>query len=187
MECQLCGGIYMDKIHYVDAQTERERYEEHINNPDDPNYRQFVAPITNYVFNNFNLDAVGLDFGSGTGPVISKILEENNYKVFQYDPFFAPDTNVLKKKYEYIACCEVIEHFHNPDKEFKILYDMLVPGGKLICMTQLYNIKIPFKNWYYRRDPTHVFIYQSKTISFVSEQFGFKNSSINGRLIVFEK
>src|SRR5690606_8332511 len=169
------------------AKTERERYEEHHNDPNDSNYRNFVSPITDYVIENYETKSLGLDFGSGTGPVISKVLQENGYQLNQYDPFFAPDKSVLNQKYDFIACCEVIEHFRHPDKEFKLLFDMLNPDGQLLCMTKLFAENIPFKNWYYRRDPTHVFIYQSKTISFIKQQFGFRNSIINSRLIIFEK
>ena len=186
-ECHNCGGIYMDKLHYVDSATERARYEEHHNDPNDPGYQKFVSPITEHIINHFDSDSVGLDFGSGTGPVISKVLSEKNYQLNKYDPFFYPDTSVLYQKYHFIACCEVIEHFKQPEKEFNLLYDLLYPGGKLLCMTKLYNESIPFQNWYYRRDPTHVFIYQSRTITYLTAQFGFKNGIINGRLIIFEK
>jgi len=177
----------MDETNYVDSSTEQARYEEHHNDPNDPGYQKFVSPITEYILDHFNKESLGLDFGSGTGPVISKVLTDHGYLISKYDPFFSPDTSVLQKKYDFIACCEVIEHFHQPEKEFNLLYKLLRPNGILLCMTRLYNKSIPFKNWYYRRDPTHVFIYQSKTISYITNQFGFKNGQVNERLIILEK
>lgn len=177
----------MDKIYYVDTQSERDRYLEHNNDIEDFRYQKFVSPITDYVISNINKDKIGLDFGSGTGPVVSKVLHDSGYHLAQYDPFFAPDQSVLNYKYDFIVCCEVIEHFNDPGTEFNSLYEMLVDGGHLLCMTQLYDDKVAFDKWYYRRDPTHVFIYQSKTISFITELYCFKTSSINSRLIVFQK
>ena len=34
--------------------------------------------------------AEGLDFGSGPGPTLSVMLEEQGYRMSLYDPFFAP-------------------------------------------------------------------------------------------------
>ena len=165
----------------------KKRYKEHINDVEDKNYQKFVSPITSGIMNDFLTEHLGLDFGAGTGPVISKILTDNNYKIKQYDPFFSNFPELLvEKKYDYIACCEVIEHFHNPKKEFKLLKSLLKKDGKLYCMTELYNEgTTPFKNWYYMNDKTHVFIYHKDTINWITEEFEFSDVVIDGKLIVF--
>ena len=127
----------------------------------------------------------GLDFGAGTGPVISKILQDNNFEIAQYDPFFHNHPELLKKRYDYIACCEVIEHFYNPRKEFQLLRNLLQPNGKLYCMTDIYDQTIDFEKWYYKNDPTHVFIYHKKTVEWIKDKFGFSDVTINDRLITF--
>ena len=66
----------------------------------------------------FTSKHTGLDFGAGTGPVISKVLKDNEYKIKQFDPFFHNYPELLKEKYDYIVCCEVMEHFYDPAKEF---------------------------------------------------------------------
>jgi hypothetical protein len=91
----------------------------------------------------------------------------------------------LESKYDYIACCEVVEHFYDPFREFKKLKDLLNPGGKLYCMTELYDQNTDFRAWYYKNDPTHVFFYSPCAISWIKEQFNFKEAKIEGRLIVF--
>jgi SAM-dependent methyltransferase len=183
-DCQNCGGIVMDNRFYLSPEKEKERYETHNNDVNDERYQKFTSPIWKHILANFSTAAKGLDFGSGTGPVITKVLRENGYQVALYDPYFAPDESVLKNKYNYIFSCEVIEHFYNPAKEFSKLFDMLLPGGELILMTHIYNETIPFKNWYYRKDPTHVFIYREETMVYIANEHQAEVKYMDERLVV---
>jgi len=97
----------------------------HNNDVNDSGYHKFVSPIVNAVLNDFLPEHKGLDFGAGTGPVISKLLTDRNYQIKQYDPYFFNLPELLQKKYDYIVCCEVIEHFYDPDKEFQLLKSLL--------------------------------------------------------------
>jgi len=166
--------------------AETHRYKEHNNDVSDIRYQKFVSPITTYVLANFKPNQSGLDFGSGTAPVISKVLQDNGYNIHQFDPFFSNKVELLKGTYDYIVSCEVIEHFHKPDVEFDLLYKILKSGGALICMTLLYDENIDFKNWHYKNDPTHVFIYHQETIKFIADHYGFTNFEISNRLIILK-
>jgi len=183
--CTNCLGIFVDPEKRPDSKEEKIRYEEHNNDIEDKGYQQFVSPITSAIMSNYSKNDKGLDFGAGTGPVISKVLNDNNYQIVLYDPFFHNYSELLETKYDYIACCEVIEHFHNPKKEFKLLKSLLNKNGSLYCMTDIYDENTTLKNWYYLNDPTHVFIFHEKTIHWVKEAFGFSNVTIEGRLISF--
>ncbi len=185
--CENCSGIYKNQTKYLNPDAEIKRYKEHNNNVDDIHYQEFVSPITDYVLKRYAPNRIGLDFGSGTAPVISKTLRDNGYVVHQFDPYFSNKPELLTRKYDYIVCCEVIEHFYNPSKEFKLLHNLLKPDGALICMTHLYHENIDFKKWYYKNDATHVFFYHRRTIKFIAEYYGFENFEINGRLIVLMK
>lgn len=182
-ECVTCGGIFRAPEFLPTLEDEKARYEEHHNDVKDAKYQQFVSPITSSVQRDYTTGSLGLDFGSGTGPVLSKVLQDAGYKIYQYDPFFENKPEVLEHKYDYIACCEVIEHFHFPKQEFLLLKSLLKPGGNLYCMTHLFTPAINFDNWYYRRDKTHSFIYQPKTMTWIQQEFGFRSVSIDGRLI----
>ena len=182
-QCENCEGIFIDKKLRPSPESEKTRYETHINDVEDPNYQKFVSPITNAILQDFTEKNKGLDFGAGTGPVISKILQNNNFQISQYDPFFHNYPNLLKQKYDYIACCEVIEHFYNPYKEFELLKNLLTQKGILYCMTDIYNKNIDFHKWYYKNDPTHVFIYQATTLQFIKKHFSFSELQISNRLI----
>ncbi len=183
--CVNCKGIFLQKNLLPDRKKEIERYLSHNNDIEDERYQTFVSPIVSSVLRDFTATCKGLDFGAGTGPVITKLLQDNKFQIAQYDPFFHNYPAILAKKYNYIICCEVIEHFHDPKKEFSLLKELLLKNGKIYCMTGIYNKSINFGNWSYKNDITHVFIYQKETFLWIKDKFGFTNVTIDGRLITF--
>lgn len=183
--CTNCRGIAMKPELYPTEESEKSRYLEHNNNNEDEGYIQFTSPIWKHILENYSPNHAGLDFGSGTTSILAVVLGRSNFMVEKYDPFFAPNPEVLANKYDYIMACEVIEHFFYPANEFKKLRAMLRPGGKLLCMTHLYEPGIDFSRWYYRRDRTHTFIYTPETIYWIQQNLGFSKVDIEGRLIVF--
>jgi hypothetical protein len=88
VRCDLCSGIMLLPEFYVDPTAEKNRYEEHNNDVNDPRYQKFVSPITTAVSADFPNTATGLDYGCGTGPVAAVQLQEQGYKVNLFDPFF---------------------------------------------------------------------------------------------------
>jgi len=181
--CPECDGIFRSPNHLPTLEAEKSRYETHNNDVHDTRYQEFVRPIVNAILSNFWPKNHGLDFGAGSGPVISHLLEQQGYLIKQYDPFFHPYPELLKQTYDYIACCEVIEHFHRPAFEFEQLKKLLRPGGSLFCMTHLYAPEIDFANWYYKNDFTHVFFYQQATMRWIQRHYGFSAIKIEERLI----
>ncbi len=185
-KCTNCDGIFRPKDTFLTAEDEKAHYEKHNNDVFDERYQTFVSPIVNAILQDFSTEAKGLDFGSGTGPVIAKMLTDKGFQVQNYDLFFANDVSLLNQKYDCVSCCEVMEHFHNPYQEFELLKSLLLPKGKLYCKTAVYNHQKPFENWYYKDDFTHVFIYQPKTLEWIKSEFHFSNLIIKEKLIVFE-
>lgn len=184
-KCKNCLGVFSDEFSKPNLEEEKLIYTQHKNNVDDINYQKFVSPITLNILKEFSSISRGLDFGAGSGPVITKVLSDKNYTICSYDPIFHQNKELLNKNYDYIASCEVIEHFHYPYKEFKLLKSILNLGGKLYCMTEIYNDSIDFSSWYYKNDPSHVFFYTKSTLEWIKEEFGFVDVKIEGRLIVF--
>lgn len=185
--CDTCKALVKDNKQYLTATEEKAHYECHNNDVEDVRYQNFTMPITQYVLENRLPTDKGLDFGSGTGPVISCMLQKKNYDIVPYDPFFAPNQSALKTTYDYIVCCEVWEHFHHPKLEIDRLTALLKPNGLLLIMTLLYDHSIDFKTWYYRRDPTHIFIYTRDTIKYIAEKNGLNILELSDRLIVLKK
>lgn len=183
--CSLCLGVFLDPACYLSKEDERKRYLEHNNDIEDYRYQKFVEPIVSGVKQHFQSKSKGLDFGAGTGPVISKLLGQAGYSVELYDPFFWDQPQKLETSYDFIVCCEVIEHFHSPGREFKLLKSLLKPKGVLFCMTDLYSERIDFRSWYYKNDPTHTFFYHRKTLAWLKSYCGFSNLKVRGRLIQF--
>ena len=185
--CITCFGIFLKPNLLPTLDEEKSRYVLHNNDVNDVAYQKFVSPITVRILHEFSQKSEGLDFGAGTGPVISKVLEEKGFSIKSYDPFFHNFPELLKKSYDYIACCEVIEHFHNPKKEFRLLHELLFPKGKLYCMTEMFTEQLVFEKWYYKNDPTHVFFYSEKTMEWIKNAFNFSEVSFHGRQTIFIK
>ncbi len=186
-ECSNCKGIFASIDLRLNFEEEKTRYNTHNNDVNDIRYQKFVNPIFSSIIRDFTTNDKGLDFGAGTGPVISKLLGDKKYQIKQYDPFFHNYPELLEQKYNYIACCEVIEHFYNPKKEFATFKKILQQNGKLYCMTDIYNHTIDFDKWYYKNDPTHVFIYQKETFEWIKNEFNFSDLKIDGKLITLTK
>ncbi|MDD2478595.1 MAG: class I SAM-dependent methyltransferase [Victivallaceae bacterium] len=184
--CGECHSIILNPKSYVSAIEEKKRYEEHNNDVEDKRYQKFVSPIVEKVLADYKEDHKGLDFGAGTGPVITKLLKEKGYNVAIYDPFFANYPERLKEQYDYVMSCEVIEHFHNPKKEFELLKSLLKSGGTLYIKTELYSDDIDFDSWYYKNDITHVFFYHRKTLEWIKRTYEFSNLEIKKDIIIFK-
>lgn len=185
-DCSTCFALVKDKRFYLSSEEEKKHYEKHNNDVNDVGYQKFVSPITQLVFQHQKASDKGLDFGSGTGPVISKILSDNQFTITQYDLYFEPNEERLNSKYDYIVCSEVWEHFQQPDKELIQLRKMLLENARLIVMTLLYSDEINFETWHYRLDMTHVFIYRKETMEFIAKKFNLELEFISERLIVFK-
>ncbi len=186
-KCENCLSLMLDPSDFVSSQEEKARYETHNNDVEDIGYQKFVSPIVESVREDYSKDHLGLDYGAGTGPVITSLLEKEDYGIKLYDPFFHPYPENLLKKYDYIICSEVIEHFHRPYQEFKNLKEMLNPRGSIFCLTSLYHEGIDFENWNYKNDETHVFFYHKKALEWIKNQFDFSQVEVEGKLIKFRK
>lgn len=184
--CEDCTTVFRHPENWVSLSDEKQRYLAHENNVEDIGYQNFVKPLVTEVSANVPNTALGLDFGAGTGPVAAKLLIEKGYSIALYDPFFHPDTAVLENKYDFIICCEVIEHFHNPCKEFRILKNLLKPNGKLYCMTTLWNGNPKeFKTWWYKNDSTHTLFYNAVNLKFIQESCSFENVTVAKNIIAW--
>lgn len=185
--CRTCEGIQLLPEYFISPRAEEDRYLTHNNDVEDVRYQNFVSPITSGVLEDFSTKNTGLDYGCGTGPVAATELAKKGFSVRLYDPFFHPDTDALQNSYDFIICCEVMEHFFEPKQEFTNLSNLLNPGGKLYCKTSLYSEEIDFQNWYYKNDPTHVYFYTEKCLQWIRENMAFKKLEVFPKLIVFSK
>jgi hypothetical protein len=182
--CTGCGSVFMERKDHLSLEAERARYEKHSDDIYDPGYRRYVLPIVEAVLSEMPPGGKGLDFGSGRGAIVSTMLGEKGFSLERYDPFFFPDPVVLEGRYDYIACCEVVEHFRDPRKEFEMLRGLLNDGGKLFIMTLIMGSFADFSSWYYKDDETHVFFYSKQSFAWIRSNLGFGDLKIDGRVIV---
>lgn len=186
-ECSTCGAIVLDPEQYVSREDEIYRYETHNNDVEDPRYQNFVRPLVDAVEAKYEPGSRGLDYGSGTGPVAAKLLRDDDYLITTYDPFFDKNPKAMLGNYDFIISSEVVEHFHQPAKEFRLLKSLLVPGGHLYCMTLRYSDDINFEDWHYIHDETHVIFYRGKTARWIMDAFNFADVELKERLIILQK
>lgn len=189
LRCHRCSSVFMHPKDYVNPTKEQSRYESHNNDIHDKRYQKFVSPITKAVEKDFDPQAKGLDFGCGTGPVATHVLNQKGFKnIALYDPYFYNRPEIFEETYDFIMCCEVMEHFYEPQEEFSKLRKMLKPGGQLLCKTRLFlshQNQTDFEKWHYKDDETHVFFYGDKSLAYIKDQMGFKTLDYNNKLIQF--
>ncbi|MBI4977757.1 MAG: class I SAM-dependent methyltransferase [Spirochaetes bacterium] len=184
--CGGCAAVLLHPRHYLSIDDERRRYLAHTNDIEDRGYRDFVSPMLTAVRAQFTASHTGLDFGSGASGIITALLREHGYSVTPYDPLFRNDSAALTRKYDYIACCEAVEHFRTPAEEFRLLASLLKPGGALFIMTACFT-DTPLAQWHYASDTTHLFFYRAETFAWIQSHFGFSSLSVEGRLIILKK
>jgi SAM-dependent methyltransferase len=174
--CNGCAARGLNPAHYPDGATEKAEYDHHENHVDDPGYRRFLSKLAGPLRSRLAPGAQGLDYGCGPGPALAAMLREAGFQVALYDPIYSPDTAPLSKKYDFVTCTEVIEHFHDPAQEFDRLGALLRPGGWLGLMTCFQTDDARFVDWQYRKDPTHVVFYRAVTLRHVAAARGWSGT-----------
>jgi len=185
--CDTCSVIFRDQKIFLDSTSEKSRYDKHKNDIEDLGFQNSVKSLVDKVIQNFPKESKGLDYGCGNGPVAAAMLKKEGYNIGVYDPFYAPEKNVLQDTYDFIICNEVMEHFYNPRQEFETLKNLLKPNGMLICGTAVFYPTINFDTWYYKNDPTHVIFYTPYSLEWIKNEIDFKKHILGSNLITFYK
>ena len=183
--CEECCLISVDRKHLLDKQTEKERYLTHQNGTQFEGYVKFLYQAVNPALNLMKKDMVGLDYGCGPVPTLSKLLKKEGYDCEDYDPYFV--AHDLDRKFGFIFSTEVFEHFYNPHKEIKRIRSLLCEEGILIIMTERWKDPDHFSKWYYARDNSHVCFYHLRTFDYICEKFGFEKLFDDGQRVVILK
>jgi hypothetical protein len=179
--CKECELIFMDESFYLSSEEEKLRYTKHNNSITDDGYVNMFLNFIDEAVKPFVKKGDALDFGCGPGPVLSKLLKENNFETDIYDPYFFPDRVYLGKKYDLIACTEVIEHTKNPLYVFNFFSNYLKTRGKLALMTLFHSGVESFVDWWYRQDSTHICFFSLKTFQYLAESNYYKIIYENGK------
>jgi len=127
---------------------------------------------------------MGLDFGSGPGPVLALMFQEAGYDISIYDIYYAPDRETLRRKYDFITCTEVIEHVKTPNLVITQLLTMLKPNAWLGIMTKLVINQAVFQHWHYKNDPTHICFFAKETFLWLADKFNLELELIGKDVIM---
>ena len=172
--CRHCDLTQVAPAQLPNATDEFERYNNHNNSLENDGYRAFLEQFIAPVLPRIDESHEGLDYGCGPGAPLTQLLTDQGYSCTAFDPFFHFDASVFSSRYDFILCCEVVEHFHRPANDFAILKQRLRPGGLLAIRTAVVTPDTDFTDWAYARDKTHVSFYSQKTLSWISRRFELK-------------
>jgi len=187
--CSECDLIFADPKTYLSQEDEKANYEFHENDPNDTRYREFLSRLSTPLVKKLSSGMHGLDFGSGPGPTLNLMLEEQGLTMSVYDIYYAPDKGQLNRQYDFVTCTEVAEHFGNPGKSWPELVSLVKPGGWLGIMTWMFTKETTeeFNRWGYKGDPTHISFYTPKTMQWIAQHFKLELEIVSDRVILFRK
>ena len=186
-QCSLCKATMLDPIQFVSSNKEKKHYLKHNNEINDARYRTFLSNLIEPLKDKISIDDMGLDYGCGYAPALADILKKDGFNVELYDPFFFKNENIFCRKFNFITCSEVVEHFFKPYEEFNKIDSLLAKNSWLAIMTSFMTEDYLFKNWHYRRDPTHVVFYKKITFKIIASQRRWKINFPSENIVLFNK
>ncbi|MDA0771199.1 MAG: class I SAM-dependent methyltransferase [Chloroflexi bacterium] len=174
--CETCDLVFVPRTQLLTPEGQKDRYLQHNNDVDDPDYRLFLGRLYYQLKPHLMTGAKGLEYGSGPGPALVAMMQEDGFDVDMYDFYFHADEAVFNKTYDFITCTETAEHFSDPALEFQQLAAMLRSPGWMGLMTGMLADWSQFPIWYYHRDPTHVNFFSRKTMSWIARKHDWEVS-----------
>jgi len=185
--CRNCSLVFVPERYHVSAEREKAEYDLHQNDPGDNGYRKFLSRLFTPLTADLPMGATGLDFGCGPGPTLSVMLEASGYHMDLYDKFYAPNTAVFQKKYDFITATEVLEHLHRPGFELARIHGLLKENGVLGVMTKLVLNEQAFEHWHYKNDMTHVCFFSRSTFEWLGRTWKSSVEIIGSDVILIHK
>ncbi len=180
LRCPDCCLVFQQSNTLPSAGEERARYEAHHNDPVQEGYRKWLESFAGKALDAWDGQGHILDFGSGPRPVLADLLREQGYRVFHYDPFFAPLWPEEGQPFSLILLCEVLEHVARPVETLKALGKQACPKALMAVQT----LFLPrgegneeagaFARWWYRQDITHIRFYSPPSLKALAEAGGWK-------------
>ncbi|MBU2512990.1 methyltransferase domain-containing protein [bacterium] len=184
--CNTCHLVFVPPEFLPSPQEEYKRYQLHQNDTGSEGYvrflNSFIAPLRRRLPPNSR----GLDFGSGSVPVLTYLLQEEGFEVENYDPYFFNRRSVLEGKYDFVTCVETAEHFFNPAEEWGLISRLVKPGGWIGVKTEMITEKTDFASWHYKSDITHVCFYSRLTFEWIGGRYNL-SPEFEGNSMVFLK
>jgi hypothetical protein len=185
-KCDACSLIFTDPKFHPTLENERSRYLFHNNGIEQPGYVNFLGKVIRPCLEFLTTDMIGLDYGCGPAPTISKILAQHGIQCYDFDPIFKPEHPLTS--YDFIFATECFEHFFYPANDFEKIDCLLKPGGLIGIMTEQWTSEQMFQSWTYKNDRTHVSFYNQKTFDYLCDEFNYEIKYFEeNRVVVLQK
>ena len=165
--CDNCFLIFAHPDHHLPREVEKERYSHHHNGIEHPGYVNFLNQAINPTLPFLKKGMTGLDYGCGPVPTLSKLLNNQGFSCYDFDPLFG-FTHPFQK-YDFIFATECFEHFFYPNNDLRKIGALLNPGAYLTVMTERWKDLDMFRTWYYKKDPSHISFYHTKTFAYIAD------------------
>jgi len=174
--CKNCSIVFVSRDQLIPEFLEKKRYESHDNSENNPEYQNYLQKIADHISIFLPKGFVGLDFGCGKTKLLEKIIKEKGLEIVSYDVFFHNDLSVFEKRFNFIILSEVIEHLRNPLEEIKKLTSLLEDDGMIFIKTRLRpESSQEFRNWFYKRDITHIQFFSKSSFNQLSAVCNLSN------------
>lgn len=190
--CAACDLIFMNPAERLGPAEEKTRYDLH-DNQSSAGYNAFLEPLVKDLDDQFHAAKLNprqltmLDFGCGPTLTLSEMFAAKGYQTAQYDIYYRPDQEQLRKTYHFVTSTEVWEHFYHPREEIERLVRLVKGGGLLGVMTSGHKGEAVFHDWHYRRDDTHVCFYSERTMNWIAEKFRLRLMKAQSPYWIFQK
>ncbi len=185
--CQNCQLVFVPACQHLSYDAENAIYDYHQNQIDDAGYRQFLSRLAKPMLDRIDMPANGLDYGCGPGPLLAQLFAEQGHYMQIFDPYYAPNKQVLQERYDFVTCTEVIEHFRQPNLELHKLFALLKPKGILGIMTKLVIDADAFSRWHYKNDLTHVSFFSRDTLQWLAIKYQCRLDILGNDVIIFTR
>lgn len=179
-ECGHCSLVFVPQDFLLSAEDERKRYDTHENDERDVRYREYLTKIASGISPSLSQGQKGLDFGCGASTLMAQIMDESGFEMDSYDLYYHPLTPIWSQKYDFIILSEVIEHLSSPRETMLKLAKLLTKDGQFFIKTKfLPETKEQFDVWYYKKDPTHICFFNSRSMEELARVLGMKGPDTN--------
>ena len=187
--CPRCECIALDAAFKVSASQEKHQYDQHNNSLENTGYVQMFENFLDFFWERVSgITPKVLDFGSGPSPVLAQLMQKRGACVHCYDKFYHPDDAFQTHTYDLITSTEVFEHLDSPVQTLTLLTKHLHSGGYIALMTLFHpNKQEDFWAWWYRRDPTHITFFTSKTLEILADLCGLELVETDGKRVALLK
>ncbi len=174
--CPKCQMIKLQKRYYINPQKEKKQYDNHNNSFECKGYVEMFENFLDFFWNKLPNKKTALDFGSGPNPVLAQIVKNRGFlKVDYFDKFYQPEKIYKNNSYDLITSTEVFEHLDDPLEILKLFKSILNKDGIIAVMTLFHtNNEEDFKNWWYKRDPTHITFFTPHTFEALGDACGLR-------------